>query len=140
MWSIGNVAWLLLNHAPISTQLHPPPLSSTHLHLLPPSSFQHPPSSLQHPQYYYNQNIACNWAISPNSDQKNKSCPFGLKISTHGILEVYTDSRFRLRFLKSQPQNPFLGKFGLKKSKLPLLPDNWHIYKVFQRCWLLFRH
>ena len=37
----------LLNHAPSSTQLHPPPLSS----------FQPPPSSLQHPQQYSNQNI-----------------------------------------------------------------------------------
>ena len=39
-----------------SIQLHPPP----------PSSFQPPPSSLQHPQRYQNQNIALNWAISPN--------------------------------------------------------------------------
>ena len=28
------------------------------------------------------------------------------------------DTKSRLRFLKSRPQNPFFGKFGLKKSKL----------------------
>ena len=52
--------WVLLNRAPTSTQLHPPP----------PSSFQPPPSSLQHPQQYLNQNIARNWAISPNLGRK----------------------------------------------------------------------
>ena len=50
--------WVLLNRAPTSTQLHPPP-----------------PSSLQHPQQYLNQNIAHNWAISPNLGQKIKRCP-----------------------------------------------------------------
>ena len=50
---------VLLNRAPTSTQLHPPP-----------------PSSLQHPQQYLNQNIARNWAISPNLGRKIKSCPF----------------------------------------------------------------
>ena len=28
------------------------------------------------------------------------------------------DTRSRLRFLKFRPQNPFFGKFGLKKIKL----------------------
>ena len=57
---------ILLNRAPSSTQLHPPP----------PSSFQSPPSSLLHPQQYLNQNIAHNWAISPNLGRKIKSYPF----------------------------------------------------------------
>ena len=61
-----------------ATQLHPPPLSS----------FHSPPSSLQHPQQYLNQNIARNWAISPNLSLKIKSCIFRLEIGTHGILEV----------------------------------------------------
>ena len=61
-----------------STQLHPPL----------PTSFQPPPSSLQHLQQYLNQNIACNWTISPNLSRKIKSCPFWLKTVTHGILEV----------------------------------------------------
>ena len=36
---------VLLNRAPTSTQLHPPPPCFTQLHLPPPSSFQPPPSS-----------------------------------------------------------------------------------------------
>ena len=76
---------VLLNRAPSSTQLHPPPPSSFQP---PPSSFQPPPSSLQYPQQYLNQNIARNWAISPNLGQKFKNCPFWQKIGTHGILEV----------------------------------------------------
>ena len=91
-----------------STQLHPPP----------PSSFQPPPSFLQHPQQYLKQNVARNWAISPNLGQKIKSCPFWLKIGTHGILEVsrlrcpnvdvdVEVSESRLRFLKFWPQIHF---------------------------------
>ena len=41
-----------------------------------------------YPQQYLDQNIARNWAISPNLGRKIKSCPFSLKIDTHGILEV----------------------------------------------------
>ena len=69
---------LLHQASSTSTQLHPPPLSS----------FESPPSSLQHPQQYSNQNIACNWAISPNLDGNVQSCLFWLKIVSHGILEV----------------------------------------------------
>ena len=29
-------------------------------------------------------------------------------------------------FLKFWPQNPFLGKFVVKKLKLFILPENWH--------------
>ena len=36
------------------------------------------------------------------------------------------DSKSRLSFLKFQPKNPFLGKFGPKKSKLSVLSENWH--------------
>ena len=35
-------------------------------------------------------------------------------------------SGFGLKFLKFRPQNPFWGKFGPKKSKLSVLPENWH--------------
>ena len=58
---------VLLNHASTSTQHHPPPPSSFQP---PPSSFQLPPSPLQHPQRYKYQNIARNWAISPNLGRK----------------------------------------------------------------------
>ena len=88
------------------THLHPAPCTSTQLHLTSststqliststqphpplPSLFQFPPRSLQHPQQYFNQNIARNWAISPNLGQKIKSCPFWLNIDSHGILEVF---------------------------------------------------
>ena len=65
--------WVLLNRAPTSIQLHPPPPSSFQP---PPSSFQPPPSSLQHPQQYFSQNIRRNWAFSSNLGRKIKSCPF----------------------------------------------------------------
>ena len=84
------------------TQLHPPP----------PSSFQSPPSSLEHPQYL-DQNIAGNWAISPNLDQKIKSYPFWLKIGTHGIVEVLI-SNSDLDFWSSYPKINFWANFGPK--------------------------
>ena len=93
-----------------STQLHPPPSSS----------FQPPPSSLQHPQQYLNQNIARNWAISPNLGRKIKSW--------HTWYIGGVDSESRLRFLKFRPQNPFLGKFVSKNSKLSLISENWYTY------------
>ena len=95
------------------TQHHPAPSNSTQLissstqpHPPPPSSFQSPPSSLQHPKQYSNQNIACNWAISPNLSRKIQSSPFSLKIRSHGILEVLipnsdSDSEFEIPTLKS---------------------------------------
>ena len=95
--------WVLLNHAPTSTQLHPPL----------PSSFQPLPSSLQYAQQYLNQNIACNWAISPNLGQKIKSCPFWLKIGTHGILEVLILNP-DLDFWNSDPKIHFWANLGPK--------------------------
>ena len=92
-----------------STQLHPPPPSSFQP---PPSSFQSPPSSLEHPQYL-DQNIAGNWAISPNLDQKIKSYPFWLKIGTHGIVEVLI-SNSDLDFWSSYPKINFWANFGPK--------------------------
>ena len=99
------------------TQLQPAPYTSTQLH--PP-----PPSSLQHPQQYLNQNIVRNWAISPNLGRKIKSCPFWLKIGTHGILEVLIPN-LDLDFWHSDRKNQFLGKFGPKNSKLSILSESW---------------
>ena len=56
--------------------LHPAPSTSTQPHPLTPRLFKPPASSLQHSQQYLNQNIAHNWAISPNLGQKIKSCLF----------------------------------------------------------------
>ena len=122
MYSV-KLQWVLLNRAPTSTQLHPPPPSSFQP---PPSSFQPPPSSLQHPQQYLKQYIARNWAISPYLGRKIKCCPFWLKISTWYIGSV--DSEFRLRFLKFWRRNSFLGKFRSKKSKLFVLSENWYTW------------
>ena len=120
---------------PSSIHLHPAPSTSTQListsvqlHPPPPSSFQPPLSSLQHPQQYLNQNIARNWAISPNLGRKIKSCPFWQNIGTYGSYIGGVDSESRLRFLKLRPQNPFLVKFGPKKSKLFILSENWHTW------------
>ena len=92
----------------VSTQLHPPALSS----------FQSPASSLQHSQQYLNQNIARNWAISPNLDRKIKSCPFWLKIGTHGILEVLILNP-DLDFWNSDPKIHFWANLGPKSQSCP---------------------
>ena len=93
------------------------------------------------------------WA---NLGPKTQSCPFCLKISTHGIsrmlilisffgifgpkkstLSVLTenwytwyfgiaDSKCGLRFLKFRLPSLFLGKFGPKKLMLSSLAENWH--------------
>ena len=105
---------VLSNRAPASTQLYPPP----------PNSFQPPPSSLQHLQQYLNQNIARNWAISPNLGQKIKSCLFWLKSGTHVKLEVLIPNQdWDLKF---RPQNPLLGKFVPKNLKLSVSSENWY--------------
>ena len=103
-----------------STQLHPAPCTSTQLISTssqlpppPPSSFQSPPSSLQHPLQHLNQNIARNWPISPNLGQKTKTCPFLLKIGTHGMLEVLIPHP-DLDFWNSDPKIHFWANLGPK--------------------------
>ena len=118
--------WVLLNRAPNSTQLHPPP----------PSSFQPPPSSIHlhpahfnlHPAHFslhpalcntlnnISNNIARNWAISPNLGQKTKSCPFWLKIGTHGILEILIPNP-DLDFWNSDTKIHFWANLGPKIIK-----------------------
>ena len=107
---------VLLNRAPISTQLHlpqPVPPGSIQPHPPPPSSFQTPPSSLQHLRQYLNQNIARNWAISPNLGQKIKKGPFWLKIGTLGILELWIPIP-DLDFWNSDPKIYFWANLGRK--------------------------
>ena len=109
-----------------STHLHPAPSTSTQLISTFTQLHLPPPSSLQHPQQYLNQNITCNWAISPNLVRKIK-----LSILTENWHTWYfgeADSQSRLRFLKFRPQNQFLGKFGPKNSKLSILSENWQIW------------
>ena len=85
--------------------------------LYPPlfSSFHSPLSSLQRPQKYSNQNIARNWAISPNLGRKIQSCPFWLKIGSHGILEVLIPNP-DLDFWNSDPKIHFWANLGPKSQ------------------------
>ena len=117
--------WKILGITKPSTQLHPAPSTSTQfisnsteLHPPPPSSFQPPPSFLQHPQQYLHQNVARNWAISPNFGQKIKSLPFWLKIGTHGILEVLIPNP-DLDFWNSDPKIHFWASLGPKSQSCP---------------------
>ena len=108
---------VLLNRAPTSSHLHPAPFSSTQLHQHPSAYTQILSGSIQlsaKPQRYKSQNIARNWAISPNLGRKIKSCPFWLKIGTHGILEV----------LILNPTSVFWN-FNLKSIFGQTLPENW---------------
>ena len=149
LWS-WKLAWMITSAILFETgitkpctQLHPAPPSSTQLHPAPPSSFQPPPSSLQHPQQYLNQNIARNWAISPNLGQKFKSCSFWLKIGTHGILEMLIPNP-ALDFWNSDPKIhfwanlcpkiqtfPFCLKIGARSISRMLIPnpdlDLWNV-------------
>ena len=102
------------------THLHPAPSTSkqliwtsTQLHPPPPSSFQPPPSSLQHLKQYLNQNIARNWAISPNLGREIKNCLFWMKIGTRGILEVLIPNP-DLNFWNSDPKIHFWANLGSK--------------------------
>ena len=61
-----------------------------------------------------------------NLGPKIQSCFFCLKIGAWHLKDA--DSESRLRFLKFRPQNPFLGKFGSKNSKLSVLSENWYTW------------
>ena len=143
---------------PISIHLHPAPststkliLTSTQLQSPPPSSFQSPSGSLQHPQQYLDQNIARNWAISPNLGRKIKSCPFWLKISTHGILEVLIPNPDWANFGPKNQNCSFCLKIVTHSISRMLIPnpdlDFWnfdpkiHFWSNLgpksQRCWKL---
>ena len=115
-------------------QLHPAPSTSNQListsnqlHLSSRSSFQPPSSSLQHPQQYSNQNIARNWAISPNLGWKFQTWPFWHEIHLHGILEVLIPSP-DLDFWNADAKIQFWVNLGSKKTKLFLLSGNWHTW------------
>ena len=112
--------------------MHPLPPSSIHLYPAPSISTQlisaftqlsatH--STLLEPKY------SRNWAIFPNLSRKIQSCSFWLKIGSHGILGVLIPNS-DLDFWNCEPRNPFLGKFGPKKSKLSVLPENWHTWSL----------
>ena len=112
-WFDINAAWCAISNIhPASSTSAQLISTSTQLYPTPPSSFQPPPSSLQHPQQYSNQNIARNWTISPNLGQKIQSCPFWLKIGSHGILLIPNPG---LDFLNSDPEIHFWANLGPKR-------------------------
>ena len=123
--------WVLLNHAPTSTELHPPPptstqliLTSTQLHPPPPSSLQPSPCSLQHSQQNLNQNIARNWAIPQIQAKKLKNIHFEWKLAHM----VYWRCSFRIQtqiFEIPSPKSIF-GQIWAKSSKLFVLSENWY--------------
>ena len=78
------------------TQLHPPPSTSTQL-ISASTQLSATLSTI------LNQNIARNWAISPNLGQKIKSYPFWLKIDRHGMLDVLIPNP-ELGFWNSDPK------------------------------------
>ena len=129
---------------PRSTQFHPVTststeliVTSTQLHPPPFSSFQPPPSSLQQSQQYLNQNIERNWALSPNLGRTIKSCPFWLKIGTHGILTMLILIP-TLVFWISGPKSIF-GQMWAKKVKV--VQFGWKLaHRASRRCWFLFQH
>ena len=101
------------------------------MHPPPPSPFQPPPSFIHlHLAHFslssalcntlnsiivLNQNIARNWAISPNLGRKIKSYRFWLKIGTHGILKVLIPNPV-LDFWNSDPKTHFWANFGWKSQ------------------------
>ena len=108
--------------------MQPPPPSSIHLH---PAHFNlHPALSTStrfisfstqlsaRPSTIFESNIACNWEISPSLGQKNKSCPFWLKIDTYGILEVLILNP-DLDFWNYDPKIHFWENLGPKIQSCP---------------------
>ena len=109
---------VLLNRAPTSTRLHPPPLSS----------FQPPPISIYLNPAHFSLHPALSMLLEPKFGNFRKFRPKNSKLSI--LTEIWhtwylrvADSKSGVRFLKSPPQNPFLCKFEPKKSKLSVLPE-----------------
>ena len=74
------------------------------------------------------------WA---NLDWKSQSCPFFLKIGTHGILMMLIFIP-TLVFWISNPKSIF-GKIWTKKVKV--VQFSWKLaHRVSRPCWFLFRH
>ena len=111
----------MLNHAPFSTQLHPPPPTSSDLH---PAHFSlHP--AVCNTLNAIRTKIQPAYGKFPEFRTKNSKLSV-LPKNWHTWYPSGTDCESGLRFSKFRPQNLFLGKFVPKKSKLSILPENWH--------------
>ena len=91
------------------TQLHP---ASFNLYLAPSISTRLISVSTQ---LSATQNIARNWAISQNLEQKIQCCPFWLKTDTHGVLQMLIPN-LDFNFSNSDSKIHFLANFG-RESK-----------------------
>ena len=135
---------VLLNRASTSTQFHPPPPTSIQLISTFNQLHTPPPSSLEHSQQYSNQNIARNWAISPDLGRKIQSCPFWLKSGSHGILEVLIPNP-HLDFWNPDSKIHFSANLGPKRSNLSALSEIWCTWYLedadfyFNICFLDFK-
>ena len=81
--------------------MHPPPPSSIHLH---PAHFSLHPALAN--------------TLNKNLGRKIQSCPFWLKIGSHGILEVLIPNT-DLDFWNSNPKIHFWGNLGPKSQSCP---------------------
>ena len=114
----GNPASFLINpwfyyffHSPRNS-MHPAPSTSTQF-ISVSIQLSAAPSTIFEPKY-------CTYLDNfPKFRPKNQWC-------TQELKDV--DSESKLRFLKFRPQNPFLGKFGPKKSKVSILSENWYTW------------
>ena len=110
--------------------MHPTPPSSIYLHPAPSTS-KSPCSSIHlHPAHFSLHLALCNtlnniWTKTlhvigqfPQIGRKIKSCPFWLKIGTHGILEVLIPNP-DLDFWNSDPKIQFWANLGPKIQSCP---------------------
>ena len=100
------------------TQLHQAPSTSTQLHPVPSASTQLIWASTQlsaTPSTIFEPKHLCNWTISPNLGWKIQSCPFWLKIGSHGILEVPIPNP-DLDFWNFNPKIHFWANLGSKSQ------------------------
>ena len=96
------------------TQLHQAPSTSTQLHSAPSTS---------------NQLISTSIQLHPPPPSSFQTPPRSLQHPQRYTRYLgRVDSKFRLRFLKFLPQNPFLDKLVPKMSKLFVLPKNWYTW------------
>ena len=106
-------------------QLHPAPSTPTQLHLAASTSTQLILTSTQliSASTQLSATLSTifgsrNWAISLNLGWKIKSCPFWLKIDTHGILKVLIPNQ-ELDFWNFDPKIHFWASLGPKTKSCP---------------------
>ena len=123
LWS-WKMTWMITSTILFETGITKP---CTQLHPAPPSSFQPPLNSIHLHQAHFSLYPAlCNTLnnIWTKILHVIGQFPQILTKNWHTWYFGGVDSESRLRFLKFQPQNPFLGKFGPKNSNFSVLFEN----------------